>query len=199
MDHDATKQRLLDAIKSGEVLRVVYHGGSQPGTLRQIAPVALADDGLLLRARCYASNSIKEFALHKIVIVESDEQAATITPWQADFEPAHIGTLGNLFDASKAKFEAVGWHIEKDEHRLSLHRCLKNGKPLKSADVALNFEEFTFDLIVHADGQVHEENRRLRARPWVVRGKKKDTKTFSELDKAAAVFLDWAEELAPAR
>lgn len=63
--------------------------------------------------------------------------------------------------------------------------------------MSLDYEEYTYDLVAGADGEVHEENMRKRERPWTVRGKNQDTKTYGHLDKAAEVFMEWAASLAP--
>lgn len=38
---DDFRARLIAAATAGEIVSVVYHRGSQPGTVREIAPVAV--------------------------------------------------------------------------------------------------------------------------------------------------------------
>jgi hypothetical protein len=45
------------------------------------------------------------------------------------------------------------------------------------------------------DGKEHEENLRKKTRPWIVRGKNKNTRTFGKLDAAAEVFIELANLL----
>lgn len=59
------------AIQYGEVLRIRYHGGSQPGTIREIAPTSLKNG--LMRATCVLSNSPKNFRIEKVEILQIDE------------------------------------------------------------------------------------------------------------------------------
>lgn len=56
--------RLESAIGTGELVSIVYHGGSQPGAFREITPLQIEDGKV--RARCYTSNAVKTFALDKI-------------------------------------------------------------------------------------------------------------------------------------
>jgi len=35
------EKRLTEAIETGEVIRIIYHAGSRPGTSREIAPIAV--------------------------------------------------------------------------------------------------------------------------------------------------------------
>lgn len=47
---------LVDAIENKQSLTVVYLGGSQPGTLRNISPISINGDKL--RARCHSTMEI---------------------------------------------------------------------------------------------------------------------------------------------
>lgn len=189
-----TEERLKEAIGTGEILKVIYQGGSQPGSLREISPISIKDGKV--RARCFSSNAVKLFVLEKIEIVESEGEREA-DKWQPGLKPtAHYQSIRTLLEEKRDFLASLGWYIENDSASLSLHRRFKNGKPLKGSDVSLDYEEYTCDLVA-GDGEVHEENRRKRQRPWTVRGKNKNTRTFGSLDKAAEVFLEWAKLLAP--
>lgn len=191
----STEDRLRKAIESGEVLKVIYHGGSQPGSLREIAPISINNGKV--SARCYTSNAVKSFAVEKIVIVEGETQSKA-AEWQPGLvTPEKYGSVSKLLQNEQNLLVQLGWHIEHDNNHLSLHRKFKTGKPLKGSDVSLFYEEYTYDLVAGLDGETHEENIRKRQRPWTVRGKDQDTKTYSHLDKAAEVFIEWAKLLAP--
>lgn len=192
----STEDRLRQAIESGEVLKVIYHGGSQPGSLRKITPISIKNGKV--SARCYTSNAVKSFALEKIVVVEGEAQPPAAEYQPGLVKPEQYASVSELLEKQKDILVQLGWHIEYDKNYLSLHRKSKTGKPLKGSDVSLNYEEYTYDLVAGLDGEVHEENERKRQRPWTVRGKNQDTKTYSHLDKAAEVFIKWAKLLAPA-
>ncbi len=191
----STEDRLREAIESGEVLKVIYRGGSQPGTLREIAPISIKNNKV--SARCYTSNANKSFALEKIVIVEGE-----VRPPAAGWQPELVRheqyrSISQLLENQQSLLVQLGWHIEHDNNHLSLHRKFKTGKPLKSSDVALHYEEYTYDVVADKDGELRKENMRKRERPWTVRGKNRNTKTFSRLEGAAEVFMEWAKSLAP--
>jgi len=192
----STEDRLRQAIQSGEVVKVIYHGGSQPGSLREIAPISIKNGKV--SARCYTSNAVKSFALEKIVVVEGETRPSA-AEWQPGLvKPEQFASIIEVLEKRKDLLLQLGWHIESDQDHLSLHGKFKTGKPLKGSDVSLDYEEYTYDLVAGMDGEIHEENHRKRQRPWTVRGKNQDTKTYSHLDKAAEVFLEWAKLLAPA-
>lgn len=65
----ANEKRLQEAIDDGEELKVIYQGGSQPGSLREIAPISLKNGKV--SARCFTSNAVKSFLLEKISIVDA--------------------------------------------------------------------------------------------------------------------------------
>lgn len=191
----STVGRLREAIESGEVLKVIYHGGSQPGSLREITPISIKNGKV--SALCFASSAVKSFAIEKIVIVEGETQ-----PTAAEWQPGIVkleqyDSIPEFFENQKDLLMQLGWHIEHDDNYLSIHRRFKTGNPLKGSDVSLHYEEYTYDLVMDVDGELHEENMRKRQRPWTVRGKNQDTKTYSHIDKAAEVFMEWAKMLAP--
>ena len=148
-------------------------------------------------ARCYTSNAVKYFALEKINVIEGETRHSA-AEWQPGLvKPKQCTSIIRVLEERKDLFLQLGWHIESDQNHISLHRKYKTGNPLKRSDVSLHYEEYTYDLVAGIDGEIHQENYRKRQRPWTVRGKNRGTKTYSHLDKAAEVFMEWAELLAP--
>lgn len=189
------QEKLQEATESGEVLKVKYHGGSQPGSIRDIAPISVKSGKV--RARCYTSNAVKTFSIDKIEILEGGAAQKEAT-WNKNIEnTVNYVSLEELKNEKLPELESLGWHVEYNETSLSLHRRFKNGKPLKGSDVSIDFEEFDYDYVAGEDGEIHKENERKRVRPWVLRAKNKDTVTYGRLDKAVSLFLEQAIALAP--
>ena len=69
-----TEERLVVIINEEESLDIVYRGGSQPGTVRKIAPTSIKDGKV--RAFCYASDAMKLFAVENISVVEGGKQTS---------------------------------------------------------------------------------------------------------------------------
>ncbi|MBY6239840.1 WYL domain-containing protein [Methylosinus sp. Sm6] len=63
--------RLAEAIENGEFLRIRYHGGTQPGTVREIRPAAV--DANSCRAYDLTASSARMFLLKYVEIVGCDE------------------------------------------------------------------------------------------------------------------------------
>lgn len=191
---DVHKQ-LQEATSSGVVLKVKYHGGSQPGSIRDIAPISIKSGKV--RARCYTSNAVKTFSIDKIEILEGNAgQKEAIWDKSKENSVGYV-SLEQVQNEKLSELESLGWHVEYSDSSLSLHRRFKNGNPLKSSDVSIVFEEFDYDYVTDEDGEIRKENERKRIRPWVVRTKNKDTVTYGKLDKAVALFLEQAAALAP--
>jgi hypothetical protein len=194
-------ERITAAIEAGETLEVIYHGGSQPGTLRAIIPRSIRGDKLI--AVCVNSHTSKTFIIEKIEVVEegSKQKSAKHDP-RITRQKSQYESLDELLNENREFLETLGWHIERDtktfqiadsheqhcEH-LFLYSHFKNGKLRKSPDIELSFEALTWD--VFADSET-PENIRKRVRPWTIRARKKQTKNYGNLDKAADLFLDWA-------
>ncbi|TEA27694.1 hypothetical protein [Candidatus Schmidhempelia bombi] len=63
---------LLKAIESGEVLNIIYHGGSKPGGIRTIIPRSTEDDAL--KAVDTEQNRVKSFSISKIEILDKNNE-----------------------------------------------------------------------------------------------------------------------------
>jgi hypothetical protein len=63
--------KLADAIEDGEILRVRYHGGTQPGAVREIRPIFV--DSVICRAFDLTVLRARSFRLERLEFVGSDE------------------------------------------------------------------------------------------------------------------------------
>ncbi len=189
-------KRLIQAQEAGEVLRIIYRGGSKPGATRDVLPVEVTEDKV--RARCYTSGSVKTFLINKVELVERTENEQSAT-WE---ESEHYQSAQDLLEVKRTELEALGWEIEYDETDICLYRRYKNGKRLKHPDVWLLYDECSHHLRIEEDGNCIEEVC-PRARPWSVgvrRNKKKEQKntSFTHYSHAAEAFLRLARKVAPA-
>jgi hypothetical protein len=81
-------ERLAVAAKDGEMLTVVYSGGSFPGSKRRILPIRIA--GHLLYARDNPSLAVKTYRLDGLSIVHDDFNAPWIDDASQGRQPASI-------------------------------------------------------------------------------------------------------------
>jgi hypothetical protein len=200
----STESRLVEAIESGEVVKIRYHGGSQPGALREIAPISVTDGKV--RARCFESGAIKLFVVDKIQVVDPSSEGER---WSQDkVQAAEYLSLSQLLEKQEQSLRGLGWHLEAsldgDEQWITLHRCFKNGKPLKGWDVALTYKKYAYDMVIdwESDDYEVEATPKItgeRQRPWSVSAKNETTRSYGSLDKAAVIFSEWASNYAPTK
>ena len=191
---DDVRTRLMAAAATGEIIRIVYHRGRQPGAVREITPVAISDDEVT--ARDIASGIDKTFKLAHIELAGAQTTARAYDSFAPPLvEETH--TVQMALAPHVGALKALGWHVELTEHRISLHRRLKNGKPRKTNDVTMGFDEFSVDLFDDFDGQGLQRVTRPSKRPYNVSSVSLPTRTFVRLSGALPLFLDEARKLAP--
>ena len=189
---DDARVRLVAAAVAGEIIRVVYHRGSQPRTVREIAPIAVSDDEV--RARDIAAGIDKSFKLAFLELAEPETPAA-------EYDPAgrveDVRTIRTALEPHVMELRALGWHVELTEHRISLHRFFKSGKPRKGYDVTMGFDEFTVDMFDDGDGRGLQTVTRPSQRPYNVSSTSLPTRTFVWLSGTLPLFFEEARKLAP--
>jgi predicted DNA-binding transcriptional regulator YafY len=61
--------RLSEAQKTGKIVRIAYHGGSQPGTATEISPMSIASEEVI--AHDIATGEVRTFKLATIALLKS--------------------------------------------------------------------------------------------------------------------------------
>jgi hypothetical protein len=164
---------------------------SQPGTVREILPLAITDDEV--RARDLAAGIDKSF---KLAYVELAGPQTTVPAYDSGPPGEDTRSLGAVLDSHVAELRASGWHVETTENSVSVHRYFKNGKPRKGPDISILFNEFSVDA--WDDGQGWHEGAVRSTRPYYVSSPSFDrARTFARMSLAVAAFLDEARKLAP--
>ncbi|MFM2006423.1 MAG: hypothetical protein RLZZ09_2078 [Pseudomonadota bacterium] len=174
-----TSKRLTEAAENGEIVTIVYHGGHQAGSKRQISPMKVTV--LECRARDIATEEVKNYLISKIEIVSDDFDAAeyiagmSLPPATDDF-----ADLDEALGPKVAELQALGWHVNLSPNEVSLHLYFKNGQPKKGAQTGIL--------------------NNGTARPWYVFGPDlASARTYTKLGKAITLFLEQAHQHAPVR
>ncbi len=185
------RARLLTAATAGETVRIVYRRGSQPGTVREIMPLAITDEEV--RARDLASGIDKSF---KLAYVELAGPETTAPAYDAGPPGEDTRSVRAALDPHVAELRALGWHVETTDTSVSVHRYFRNGKPRKGPDVAILFNEFAVDA--WDDGHGWRGDAVKSTRPYYVSSPNFDrARTVARLSLAVALFLEEARKLAP--
>jgi hypothetical protein len=179
------RARLLSAATAGAIVRVIYNQGSQPGTVREIVPLAIVGDEL--QARDLTSRVDKTYKLEHMELAEPHTSAPHYDP--SGPQNANNQSVRDALSPRLSELRLLGWHVELEENRISLHRFFKNGKLRKGCDVTMGFDEFV--------GNGLQEARRPSKRPYNVSSASFSTRTFQNLLPAIALFLEEARKLAP--
>ena len=185
-------ETLKDSIGTGKLITVIYHGGSQPGTTREILPMQIT--GNKIRARCYQSNAVKTFIIDKMEICQNPQNT------QITFDNTKIGrqtysSIKDVHNQLKEYLTSIGWHVEiqlsqnLEVASLSLHGYFKNGKIRKTPELQINYNKYTTESVF--DGETGDFTERLKemTRPYYVKGR-----TFGKIDHAVEVFLEGAQK-----
>ena len=217
VDDSALRSRLTAAAESGEILRIIYRGGSQPGSARDVCPISISGD--LLRAHDVAAGADKQFRLSNIEIVDEQVTAPAYDPHFVSTPVEDGRTIEDVFAPMVAELQALGWHVQLSQHELTLHQYFKNGKPRKRAEVQIMRVEPSpagnegddagddTSLVISislAGVAVREEEAPKRAsrpyRPYFVSSASMPpSRQFGHLARAAELFLSEARALAPRR
>lgn len=197
MPESAVRERLQQAIGTGELIGIVYHGGSRPGAFREIAPLQIDADKV--RARCYTSNAVKVFSLGKIELrgpVPTQDDIQQVWNETAPQHPPYT-TIVEVHEYCRATVTELGYTAEletyQDGHRICLRTSFKNGKLRKTAVVSISHERLIWDTAITPTGQFIRTNERPRQRPWIVSSKKLPmARSFSDIAAAVRCFLEQA-------
>jgi hypothetical protein len=126
---------ISDAISTGEIITIVYDGGSQPGTKRQISPIHISNS--MVRARCLNSNEIKLFSLSKIRVVSNTDSFKSYNPNSQKPAADEPCNLSEILSKHINEFKALKFHLEIRENYAAAHRVLENGGIVEKPDVII--------------------------------------------------------------
>lgn len=188
-----TQDILLEAIETGEILSVAYHGGSKPGARRQIAPIRIEQNTVV--ARCYRSGQVKSFKIKRIQVFDNDIPISNWDPTDSAPLPPTYRNLSEVFQRHEHELLSMGWHITHDENRISLFRRFNNGKLLKHPEVRIEYLETIEDGYFDEELNYHSEIKQ-RSRPWVISLRRGGT-AFGRLDRGVLRFMQEANKHAP--
>lgn len=192
---NALRERLTEAIRTGEVLRIAYHGGSQPGAAREITPLAVTED--VVTAEDLATRQRRTFKLERIELLAPDAPVADYDPNAAP-PPEDTRTVAEVVAAHRGELEGLGWHVDLGQDQIGLARFFKNGKPRKTPEVGLTFSPLTVDMFDDFDGRGLQTVERPSKRPYAVFSPGlSTTRTFTAIGRAAALFWEEARRHAP--
>lgn len=179
---------LWSAVDSSARISIIYHGGSNKGTSRDILPLSL-NEKFILRAvdlndpnravKSFAIENIEASGIERLVLTNETSQRGRN---RKQYSVGRFKDIEEVYHKLKDTLVGMGWHVATYEEngvcvRLDVCDYFKNGKPRKTPVVTLYFEP---------------ENR---TRPYVCKCREIQlANTYSNLDNAAYMLLTLAHE-----
>ena len=190
MDERETEQTediLMSAIGTGEILTIVYQGGSHPGAARQIQPFQIEDNKI--RALDIESGMRKQFIISKI---EVTDESALQQEYVPDIYHRENVSVEELIESHSEKVKKLGWIVVATDDKIELFLRFKNGKPRKTPSVGIYYQENVLDYFDDSEGEEAVAVYRKSKRPWHAGGK-----SFKNPQHAFQSFIDEAVQHAP--
>ncbi len=190
MSTKETLKRLKEAAGTGEVLTIIYLGGSCPGGARKITVLPTEKWEWGVSAKDVCEREIKPFAVESIIF-PIDETKIPSSVWKRpvylpDFE-AVIEKYGELFD------EHGLTPLIKD-NTFGLYQTFKNGNYRSRAFSLIAYEESIEKDFIDPETLEEIHYKWRKANPYLVRFHTKTAHAFGSLESAASAL---AEEIEP--
>jgi len=213
-DSSSLRDLLEAAAAAGESVRIIYHGGRQPGAVRAIRPLQVTDTEV--RALDVVEGIAKTFVLDRMELPRPSVAAPEYqAPPPAGAEEPDRDLQALLADHVPA-LQALGWEVDLSPDSISLacvYAYFKNGKPRKRTPISLMYstasrdieeddEDGSISITITLEGtRIEREARprpRRRGRPYYLTVRDAaTTRTFAHGSHAVAAFLGEARRLAP--
>lgn len=182
------RERLLAAKEDGELVAIIYHGGSHPGKARLIYPTKITDTEIWGREP--DAKQAKCFKLDKIELAGHEVEIHNFAAQPAPQEPA---SLAEGLAPYLAEIDASPYVVERDDDGIALYERFKNGNRRKHPFLSLRYfrprpNGVGFGL--GPDGKMTvEDSFSGSERPWSLRSQR-GAWNFKKLGAAVARFLD---------
>ncbi|WP_342807810.1 hypothetical protein [Alteromonas sp. M12] len=190
-------ENIKGAIECDEVLTIKYNGGSKPGSVRQVLPLQILEDGKV-RAKCLVTNRAKVFLIDKIEIVDHELRNSEQS-WE-NTKVKFYSNIEEVYFEFKNKLEALGWHVVYENelengNALHVYDRFKNGNLKKSPAGTLSFSEY----VIEYDDETGKPylTSKKRKIPYTFYAPNGDGTRLSSLAKCVDRFIAGAIEEAP--
>lgn len=187
-------------IGPGTVLTIAYSGGSRPGMPRELVPIACTETEL--EAVEPGSRIKKRYKMDKVIWASiGDVKIVNDCTGESQETIFQYESISSFAEEYRDTLAALGWHIHEEEEFFGVGGYFKNGKPRKTASVAIAFyDRSTEEVFDETINDFVEVKRELtgRERPWRVDSWRfREGKTFSSLPSALQLFLQEVRDSDP--
>jgi hypothetical protein len=176
---------LKNVINTGEVIKICYNGGSNPGSEREIVPLKIKDN-YYLQAYCNIDKIEKTFIIDKIEMVKNKEIEYTDNQVQIN---APNGIWKDVWNMYKDKWVNIDVYFKFSEHSIELFKKKKNKQPRTYPTVIISYEERGYTQIGNV--VIPKEPEML----YIINGTGIAECTTKDIDIAAIVFFSYCEKV----
>jgi hypothetical protein len=127
-----------EAISTGQVIKIKYFGGSQPGAVREVIPRKIDDNKNMLYAYFEAADRIIGFSLSKTEIA-SESDAVSYVLEEKTKDARKPLNLKELMEKHKEDFKKRGWFVNIAASSIELFES-ENRQGTAAADVCIVYE-----------------------------------------------------------
>lgn len=149
-----------------------------------------------INAFCHLRNGTRTFKKDRILSIfnpDTGESMDTDLPRAVEVESKKYNTIGDILKYHKEEFEENNIHIESTEDSISLYEYFKNGKVKKSPFLSMEYNQYVTSSYFE-DDELETEIEEESTRPWCIRGRELNTRTFKDFNKASKVFVEFARK-----
>lgn len=173
--------------KNGEILKFVYNGGSQPGTVREAIITSLNNENI--KARYIDSRLSKEFKMDKIEIY-NDILHKNLKIYIAGQKENKYINYQDIVDIHSDLFKEKELILNIEKDSFALFQYYKNGNLKKSPVIALEYHEFIYNEYYDIEDNSFKSDKYKSEKPWCLKIKGKTTRNYKHFEKAVETFID---------
>ncbi|MDR2555279.1 MAG: hypothetical protein LBC64_07610 [Fibromonadaceae bacterium] len=137
---------ILKDIKRGEIIKIKYNGGSQPGAVREIAIRNIDENKGIVYAYCVASDRVINFNLSKIEIADKNDELTFVKVDTPPKAPSPIN-LKDLQENYIEELEKKGWFVKITDNSVELFEGVKE----TATTVSLFYEAAKKDWVLKTE------------------------------------------------
>lgn len=183
-------------VGTGELVSLVYNGGSRPGQARAVVPMSISADELVVVIP--DSSTKKTYKLSRVATVVLSNGVSATNAHAAPPPPSLpdvpvFGTLAEYAQHFGPELVNAGWHLYEESDSFGIAARFKSGKPKKTPCVLICYIDRSTETIFDMDTQEQRTVPRQltgRERPWRIDSWRfKEGRSVGELMQAFAVFI----------
>lgn len=190
MSRNETLQKLKETAGTGEVLTIIYLGGSCPGSARKITVLPPEHWEWGVTAEDICEQEVKPFAIESILF-PIDETKIPSSTWK---RPVYLPDFKAVIEKYGELYEKHGLTPIIKDNVLGLYKTFKNGNFRARAHCLIQYDPFIEKDFIDPETSEEKHFRWRKSQPYLVRFHSKTAHAYGSLESASNAL---AEEIEP--